>query len=89
MFASRLLDIIQCGACVKFRELLNAHQDLRDRCVLCGTFHGRPQELNQHLRCHHSALIPHVFAKMAQLCRAQVALSHAVTMSLLWQVLSA
>ena len=55
--------------------MTDAHHDLREWCVLCGTFHGRIQELNQHLRCHHSHWIPHVHAKMAQLCRAHTNIS--------------
>ena len=49
--------------------------DLTRTCILCGTFHGRPQELNLHLKTHHSQWVPHVFTKTAQLCKAQASIS--------------
>ena len=50
-------------------------QELKRACVICGIFHHRPQELNQHLRLHHPELIPHVFTKTVQLCRAHATIS--------------
>ena len=49
--------------------------DLRQHCVVCGVFHNRPQELNQHLRVHHPTLVPNVFTKTVQLCRAHASIS--------------
>ena len=74
-YGRRLMDVVTRRAWDEFRSMTDAHADLREWCVLCGTFHGRIQELNQHLRCHHSHWIPHVHAKTAQLCRAQTNIS--------------
>ena len=74
-YGGQLVDMIRRRAWDEFRGLTEAHVDLREWCILCGTYHGRIQELNQHLRCHHSHWVPHVHSKTAQLCRTQTTIS--------------
>ena len=74
-YGPALLSLISRKAWHELREMEDAKKDLSAKCVLCGMFTGRIQDLHFHLRTHHPDCIPFVFAKMSQLCRAQTAIS--------------
>ena len=50
---------------------LRRHETQVHYCILCGTFHNRPQDLNLHLKTQHSTRVPNVQVKAMQLCRSQ------------------
>ena len=74
-YGAALLSAVRRKAWEELLEYASALQDLKQSCVICGIFHNRPQELNQHLRVHHPTLVPNVFTKTVQLCRAHACIS--------------
>ena len=74
-YGAALLSAVRRKAWEELLEFALALKDLKQSCVICGIFHNRPQELNQHLRVHHPTLVPNVFTKTVQLCRAHACIS--------------
>ena len=70
-YGQQVLAIVARSAWQELLELPAATKDLSKYCILCGTFHNRPQDLNLHLKTQHCNWVPHVQVKAAQLCRAQ------------------
>ena len=70
-YGHRLLEIVKYKSWNELCQLDVACRDLRHHCVLCGTYQGRPQELNAHLRTCHGNLLQFVFTKAAQITKAQ------------------
>ena len=74
-YGAALLSAIRRKAWEEILEYAAALHDLKQHCVICGVFHNRPQDLNQHLRVQHPHLVPNVFTKTVQLCRAHASIS--------------
>ena len=74
-YGRQLLQLVEQSEWAQLRTLTEAHQDLQHHCILCGVYFGRIQELNMHLRCHHGRHAEHVFAKAAQLGKAQASIT--------------
>jgi len=74
-YGPQLIQAVAQSRWTLLRAMPQAHADLRSYCILCGVYHGRPQELNMHVRTHHGRLAANVFAKAAQLGRSQASIS--------------
>ena len=74
-YGPTLLQAVKTGTWTPLRALAQAHVDLRNYCILCGVYHGRPQELNMHIRTQHAQYVANVFAKAAQLGRSQASIT--------------
>ena len=74
-YGAELLQAVVQGQWAPMRALAQAHEDLCNHCILCGVYHGRPQELNMHIRSHHRKFVANIFAKAAQLGRSQASIS--------------
>ena len=70
-YGTALLHLIPRRLWTELLQQPNALKDLTSHCILCGQYHGRPQELNGHLRTKHPTWMPHVLNKSAQLGRSQ------------------
>ena len=70
-YGHRLLEIVTSSAWNELVELQTATKDLTKYCILCGTFHNRPQDLNLHFKTQHCHWFSNVQVKAAQLCRSQ------------------
>ena len=74
-FGPALLSIIRRKAWSELRAMPDTLQNLTQNCIICGAYTGRIQDLNYHLRTAHPDFVPHTFAKMSQLVRAQASIS--------------
>ena len=74
-YGSALLQAVRDGQWAPLRAMTQAHRDLQNYCILCGVYHGRPQELNMHIRTQHRQYVANIFAKAAQFGRAQASIS--------------
>ena len=70
-YGHALLEVIRHRNWHALFQLQVACDFMTQHCILCGTFQGRAQDLNSHLRTVHGNIMDHVFTKAAQLCRAQ------------------
>ena len=74
-YGDTVMQAIRHGHWGPLRALTQAHEDISNHCILCGLYHGRPQELNMHIRTHHRKHVDNIFAKAAQLGRSQASIS--------------
>jgi hypothetical protein len=74
-YGPQLIQAVAQSRWTLLRAMTQAHADLRNYCILCGVYHGRPQELNLHVRTQHGRFAENVFAKAAQLGRSQASIS--------------
>ena len=74
-YGSQLLDIVVRGTWQELLTIPDALQDLAKYCILCGTFHSRPQDLNQHMKTQHIQWYNNVHVKALQLCKSQASIS--------------
>ena len=70
-----LLFAVEQGTWSPLRDLVQAHEDLSQHCILCGLYFTRIQELNMHIRCQHGHLAANIFAKAAQLGHSQASIT--------------
>ena len=74
-YGQSLVQAVQTGQWSALRAMTQAHAELRNHCILCGTYHGRPQELNLHLRTQHGPYVANVHAKAAQFGKSQASIT--------------
>ena len=74
-YGAALVQAVQHGHWSPLRAMTQAHEDLAHYCILCGVYHGRPQELNMHIRTQHRKFVANIYSKAAQLGRAQASIS--------------